>query len=443
MAYSAYGELLTEKVSGFCYNGEYYDAATGMLNLRARQYEPAQARFSQRDSEKGNAANARSLNAYLYCQNDAINFFDASGAALSSIRNVVYAEGGGTAKKVASTVQSKANPATLSTAATVAKAVSAAAAAKTAVENALTKGLVSSILKENKKPETALQQVRAKRAAISMVGSSAPMCRTKLGACMSQEEYDDSWIIYGVDMPSDTSNSTPQIKIQSGVIMITFPEPSTTPTTAAATLPPGYASPTPTPDITTQYIQEFAEFVRRETEDNHSFYVWGGKGQSVYDFKTEKKAEDYIIKQTDKWKKAAEKGGNRIVPDDEYWGNVNGVLAHYRDAIENGYDAHMYDCSGVFSAFAASKGYTPKGKLSVEDLKNLSDPITIEKIQEGDWIFRGRHVAYVIEVADSGEFMIGQAEGHKQGMTIRPYSETGKWEEARRPKYEEIFGGGN
>ena len=36
-AYSAYGEILTEKVSGFGYNGEYYDAATGMLNLRARQ----------------------------------------------------------------------------------------------------------------------------------------------------------------------------------------------------------------------------------------------------------------------------------------------------------------------------------------------------------------------------------------------------------------------
>ena len=82
MAYSAYGELLTEKVSGFGYNGEYYDAAMGMLNLRARQYEPAQARFSQRDSLKGWSMNPRSLNAYLYCQNDAINFFDANGAVL-------------------------------------------------------------------------------------------------------------------------------------------------------------------------------------------------------------------------------------------------------------------------------------------------------------------------------------------------------------------------
>ena len=82
MAYSAYGEFLTAKVSGYGYNGEYYDAATGMLNLRARQYEPAQARFSQRDGLKGKKAVPRSLNAYLYCQNDAINFFDANGAVL-------------------------------------------------------------------------------------------------------------------------------------------------------------------------------------------------------------------------------------------------------------------------------------------------------------------------------------------------------------------------
>ena len=85
MAYSAFGELLTEKVSGFGYNGECYDAATGMLNLRARQYEPAQGRFSQRDSLKGWATSPRSLNAYLYCQNDAINFFDASGAAMVAV----------------------------------------------------------------------------------------------------------------------------------------------------------------------------------------------------------------------------------------------------------------------------------------------------------------------------------------------------------------------
>ena len=105
MAYSAYGELLTEKVSGFGYNGEYYDAAMGMLNLRARQYEPAQARFSQRDSLKGWATSPRSLNAYLYCQNDAINFFDASGAAMVAVN---MTDGGGGRKSSTS-----ASPSTL------------------------------------------------------------------------------------------------------------------------------------------------------------------------------------------------------------------------------------------------------------------------------------------------------------------------------------------
>ena len=79
MAYSAFGELLTEKVSGFGYNGECYDAATGMLNLRARQYEPAQARFCQYDPLRGSVFAPQSLNRYLYCWNDPVDIIDPSG----------------------------------------------------------------------------------------------------------------------------------------------------------------------------------------------------------------------------------------------------------------------------------------------------------------------------------------------------------------------------
>ena len=79
MAYSAYGELLTEKTSGYGYNGEYYDAATGMLNLRARQYEPAQARFCQYDPLRGSVFAPQSLNRYLYCWNDPVDIIDPSG----------------------------------------------------------------------------------------------------------------------------------------------------------------------------------------------------------------------------------------------------------------------------------------------------------------------------------------------------------------------------
>ena len=52
--YTPFGEPLAGGASPlsrngmyYGYNGESYDPATGMLNLRARQYEPAQMRFSQ------------------------------------------------------------------------------------------------------------------------------------------------------------------------------------------------------------------------------------------------------------------------------------------------------------------------------------------------------------------------------------------------------------
>ena len=38
--YTPFGEQIPCKVSDFCYNAEDYDTATGMVNLRLRQYEP-------------------------------------------------------------------------------------------------------------------------------------------------------------------------------------------------------------------------------------------------------------------------------------------------------------------------------------------------------------------------------------------------------------------
>ena len=99
--YTPFGELLTGEGSGFRYNGEYYDSATGMLNLRARQYEPAVMRFSQRDLLKGDQSAPLSLNRYLYCENDSVNFVDPSGKSLSSIWNSVKAVATNTVKTVA------------------------------------------------------------------------------------------------------------------------------------------------------------------------------------------------------------------------------------------------------------------------------------------------------------------------------------------------------
>ena len=91
-SYSPFGELLTEQTSGFGYNGEYYNAATGMIYLRARFYAPEMNRFGQKDSLRGSVIDGISLNRYLYCQSDPVNFADYNGLQMV---NVCVADGGG------------------------------------------------------------------------------------------------------------------------------------------------------------------------------------------------------------------------------------------------------------------------------------------------------------------------------------------------------------
>ena len=181
-----------------------------MLNLRARQYEPAQARFSQRDSLKGSVASPRSLNAYLYCQNDAINFFDASGAAMVAVN---MTDGGGGRKSDSSTSSFLQKGSQIIK--TVASAAaSAAAVAKAANDQALKKGLVNSILKESRDPVAQLQRVRENRAQAqattpTVVGHSF-LRSVKKFACMTQEEYDAGDEVYGSQLSSSTQSPTPQ-----------------------------------------------------------------------------------------------------------------------------------------------------------------------------------------------------------------------------------------
>ena len=103
-AYTAFGEQMGGvKVSGFAYNAEAYDAATGMLNLRARQYEPALNRFSQKDIYPPNPLITYSFNAYLFTFNNPISFIDADGLQASSLSNVLSSIGN-SVKKVVSTI---------------------------------------------------------------------------------------------------------------------------------------------------------------------------------------------------------------------------------------------------------------------------------------------------------------------------------------------------
>ena len=79
-AYTAFGEQMGGvKVSGFTYNAEAYDAATGMLNLRARLYEPTLGGFSQKDSIRGNAFTPLLLNQYIFALNSPLAYCDPDG----------------------------------------------------------------------------------------------------------------------------------------------------------------------------------------------------------------------------------------------------------------------------------------------------------------------------------------------------------------------------
>ena len=79
-SYTAFGEQMgAQKVSGFAYNAEAFDAATGMLNLRARQYEPTMNRFSQKDIVRGNAFFPLSLKWYVFAMNSPLTYHDPDG----------------------------------------------------------------------------------------------------------------------------------------------------------------------------------------------------------------------------------------------------------------------------------------------------------------------------------------------------------------------------
>ena len=80
--YNAFGvekNIDDSDTNAFRYCGEYYDAETGTIYLRARYYDPAIGRFISRDSVTGKNADPLSLNLYTYCHNNPVYFYDPSG----------------------------------------------------------------------------------------------------------------------------------------------------------------------------------------------------------------------------------------------------------------------------------------------------------------------------------------------------------------------------
>lgn len=83
--YTPFGEQQNTKTSGFTYNAEAYDVAMGMLDLRARQYEPLINQFHSKDKLKGKIINPLSLNKYGYCFSCPLTYQDPSGLSIMGV----------------------------------------------------------------------------------------------------------------------------------------------------------------------------------------------------------------------------------------------------------------------------------------------------------------------------------------------------------------------
>ena len=122
-SYTAFGEQMsTQKVSGFAYNAEAYDAVTDMINLRARQYEPTIGRFEQKDVIHGQVRSSKSFNRYIYCFNNPFAFMDPSGMKSTTVKKRVDGVLGRTVGKIKKSINS-----TLSNVKQAIKALSSAA----------------------------------------------------------------------------------------------------------------------------------------------------------------------------------------------------------------------------------------------------------------------------------------------------------------------------
>lgn len=75
--YDAFGKIMEEKweiENRYTYSGKVYDGVTEQYYLRARNYNPQTARFTQEDVYRGDG-----LNLYVYCLNNAVMYIDPSG----------------------------------------------------------------------------------------------------------------------------------------------------------------------------------------------------------------------------------------------------------------------------------------------------------------------------------------------------------------------------
>ncbi len=81
-SYTAFGKTLSHAgttANPYQYAGQQLDAMTGLYNLRARYYDPADGRFLSQDVHPFDFSNPIQLNRYSYAANNPINYSDPTG----------------------------------------------------------------------------------------------------------------------------------------------------------------------------------------------------------------------------------------------------------------------------------------------------------------------------------------------------------------------------
>lgn len=88
--YDVFGDERGASTTGSLYGftGEQTDPETGLLHLRARQYEPGTGRFLSRDSVSPNAPGTQGFHAYAYVANNPMTWVDPSGHSVADIAQV-------------------------------------------------------------------------------------------------------------------------------------------------------------------------------------------------------------------------------------------------------------------------------------------------------------------------------------------------------------------
>ncbi|MDD2235563.1 MAG: RHS repeat-associated core domain-containing protein [Desulfitobacteriaceae bacterium] len=71
----------------YSYTGYQYDLSTGLMYAQARYYMPEVGRFISADAYKGTVTDPQSLNLYVYCANNPVNYVDPSGYYTVGLRD--------------------------------------------------------------------------------------------------------------------------------------------------------------------------------------------------------------------------------------------------------------------------------------------------------------------------------------------------------------------